>query len=289
MTLFDCYVAVDWSAANKATTGADSIWVSARWKEHGSNRSLIENIGTRSEATDYLRALLFEARRKGHRVLAGFDFAFGYPTGFAARLTGAPGWRGIWERFAEDISDGDDNQSNRFEVAATYNQELGVERFWGKPHQHKELYPALPATKPFAGGMLDKRYVETCVPSAKSVFQMAYNGAVGSQTMLGIARLESLRAEFSAKIWPFETDFADQLPEGPAPVFAEIYPTLALPSPPEGEIKDRAQVRAMTMLLDSADAQGKLGALLSPPPGCSEEDRTRMLNEEGSILGAGVL
>ena len=289
MTLFDCYIAVDWSAANQKTTGADSIWVAARWSEDGATRNLIENIGTRSEAMAFLRGLFQTGLEKSHRILAGFDFAFGYPAGLSSALAGQPGWRAMWEKLAADIQDSDDNRSNRFEVASAYNQAMGVERFWGKPHQQKDLYTALPATTPFGGGILDKRFVETRVTGAKSVFQMAYNGAVGSQTMLGIARLEALRTEFSAKVWPFETQFADALPPGPSVVLAEIYPTLALPKPPEGEIKDKAQVRAMTKLLAQADGAGELQAMLSPPPDSTEADIARMLREEGSIIGAGIL
>ena len=38
---------------------------------------------------------------RGKRVLIGFDFPFGYPAGFAARLgLSGPPWQGVWAEIA---------------------------------------------------------------------------------------------------------------------------------------------------------------------------------------------
>ena len=286
--LFDLYLMVDWSAANCPSTGKDSIWVAGRWAEGCPNPPLIENIPTRREALARIAGLLGGARQTGHRVLAGFDFAFGYPQGFAKRLGSRKGWTGVWSRLASMVEDDPTNRSNRFAVGEALNGLVGEPVFWGKPHQHGDLYPGLPA-KRLETTLPTRRIVERHVPRAKSAFQLAYNGAVGSQALLGIAALEGLRRATGARVWPFETAFADDLPEAPLTVLAEVYPTLVVDRAPEGGIKDRAQVEALCSLVAERDREGSLAPLLAPPPGITPAERNVMLREEGSILGAGVL
>lgn len=291
MSLFDAYVAVDWSAANQPRTGKDSIWMAALWDEGGTTRSLCENIPTRSAALARLTGLLGSAAWRRRRVLAGFDFAFGYPFGFAGQALGAPGWQTVWRYLGAHVEDDEQNRSNRFEIAAQLNTAIGVPIFWGKPHQHQDRYPSLPATKPAPHGMPERRLVEQRVKSAKSVFQLAYNGAVGSQTLLGIARLEALRQNLPAevRVWPFETEFADGLPAGPSVTLAEIYPALFLKQAPADGVRDEAQVKAVVTGLRERDLAGRLRPLLEPPPGLTAAERRMMLQEEGSIVGAGIL
>lgn len=78
--MFDAHVMVDWSAASVPRTGRDSIWVC--W--HGADGESLENPSTRHAAKALLAGRLAAAAARGERVLVGFDFPFGYPTGFAA-------------------------------------------------------------------------------------------------------------------------------------------------------------------------------------------------------------
>ena len=66
-----------------------------------------------------LGQLAWRRRARGERVLLGFDFPFGYPAGFAARL-GLPGppWRAVWDEIAGLVEDDQNNRNNRFDVAA---------------------------------------------------------------------------------------------------------------------------------------------------------------------------
>lgn len=287
--LFDCYLAVDWSAANAPTRGKDSIWISTRWGPKGREASTCENIPTRSEAIERLAGIIGAGLANGHRIFAGFDFAFGFPAGVSGMLGGGR-WEETWSLITDAVSDDEANRSNRFDVGSRFNHMIGRPMFWGKPHQHMDRYEHLPAKKPQADHQ-ERRVVEQMLPGAKSVFQLAYNGAVGSQTLLGIARLQKLRAQLgdSAKVWPFETSFAANLPAGPSVVLAEIYPSLVLPRAPAGEVKDKAQVKAYTSEIARLDRRGALRPLLDAPPGVTEEERAAMLREEGSIVGAGVL
>src|SRR5690606_31281767 len=110
MTLFDRYIAVDWSAANSPRTGVDSIWI-GEYGPDGLAPSL--NPPTRAEATALLIDRLRLLRTAGARVFIGFDFVLGYPRGAARAIAGKRGWRAMWEAIVEAVEDGSDNRSNR--------------------------------------------------------------------------------------------------------------------------------------------------------------------------------
>src|SRR5487761_910089 len=113
--LFDRYVIVDWSAENKKNTGRNSIWI-CHVGPHGES---CENPETRHRAQLLPGEILAASAAGGERVLLGFDFPFGYPAGFAARLglQGTP-WRSTWDELARLVEDREDNHNNRFAVAA---------------------------------------------------------------------------------------------------------------------------------------------------------------------------
>ena len=87
---------------------------------------------------------------------------------------------------------------------------------------------------------------------AKTVWQLAHAGFVGSRVLLGLPALERLTADprlmGRAAIWPFRPGLC--VPEAPV-VIAEIHPSLLGSEigagKEEGEILDRAQVRANAM------------------------------------------
>ena len=128
MTLFDGYVAVDWSASNEPVCGANSIWI-AVCDDRGPLE--LENPATRQEAMDSIETLLRTATDERRRLLCGFDFSFGYPEGTARKLTGRDCWEAIWERIAEVIEDCPNNRNNRFDAAAELNGCFGgAGPFW---------------------------------------------------------------------------------------------------------------------------------------------------------------
>ncbi|WP_035872816.1 precorrin-8X methylmutase [Cucumibacter marinus] len=285
--LFDAYVAVDWSAANTPKRGKDSIWIAARER---SGQTAISNPATRHEAMIEIRALLRRLRAARQRVLIGFDFAFGWPEGGAEAVLGAPGWQAVWHTLGERIEDSETNASNRFEVAAWFNREAadGTPRFWGHPHQHS--YDDLTATSVTRDGdpVPAARLAEQRC-RAKPVWQLTGAGAVGSQAMTGIARLETLRRDpdFAGDlaIWPFETRFAEALDA--SIVIAEIYPSLLKPEIGAGEVPDKVQVEAYADWLADIDGAGEMKRLLGAPDDLSESERETVLAEEGWILGVG--
>lgn len=287
MPLFDRYIAVDWSAANSPKRGKDSIWIGELGPD---GRVPSENPTTRHAAMASIASRLLAARARRERIMLGFDFVFGYPRGASAAIAGAVDWRTLWRYLAANVVDDADNHSNRFHLAETINLRLaGGPHFWGHPHQHS--YAGLHPKRPAAAytSIPERRTAERYVRSAQPVWKLTGVGSVGSQAMLGIARLESLRTDprFTADIaiWPFETAFADELTK---PItIVEIYPSLFPVTEADGLPRDRAQVEITTSRFADLDRAGLLGTFLRLPPALPAEERAIVLAEEGWIAGAG--
>lgn len=275
---FDTVVVVDWSAASSpspAKPSADAIWIGVA----GGNGEQIAYFRTRAAAEAALQQLLAEERAAGRRVLAGFDFALGYPAGFAERLTGHACARAVWAWMAAHIVDGPDNRNNRFAVADGINRMLGgAGPFWGRPALPE--WPALPATKAVdyaALGLPERRAVERVVPRAQPVWKLYTTGSVGSQVLTGLPMVHRLAQGADVAVWPF--DGADRVAAAGV-VLAEIYPSLLAPVVALAEgIKDAAQVRLLSRALWRLAQAGRIGPMLDLPYGVPPD--------EGWILGAG--
>lgn len=281
MTLFDRYIAVDWSAANERRAGKDSIWVAEQGPE-GLRLSL--NPPTRAEATALLIERIRAARAAGKRIMVGFDFVFGYPRGAARAIAGKPGWRAVWDAIGAAVTDSAENKSNRFEVASAFNRTLELAHFWGHPPHHR--YADLQPTRPLHDYLhiAEHRLAESYARGPQPVWKLSGVGSVGSQTLLGIPRLLALKAEFpEAKVWPFETAFESEL--GPL-TLVEIYPSM-FPLPGKAEPKDREQVEISVTRFAELDASGLLGEFLSAPGVLLPSQKRDALEEEGWIAGVG--
>ena len=274
MTLFDGYLAVDWSANGRPKRGKDSIWLAVRGWE---GMEEPENLSTRSQAVARIEEMLGRATEAGRRLLCGFDFPFGYPQGTARALTGRGGWEAVWSRIAEVIEEGPDNANNRFDAAAVLNAGFaGDGPFWG--NGLKRDIPGLPRRKPSGWGETlppNRRHAESEVRRAQEVWKLAGAGSVGGQALVGIAALAGLRRRTGAEIWPFET-----LGEGRTHVLAEIYPSLIEPEPGP-EVKDARQVSAVARALQRLDAAGALARHLGAP----REMPAAVREEEATIFG----
>ena len=287
MPLFDHYIAIDWSAANQPVRGANSIW----WASVSRNGAIsLENFSTRLETMINLGEQIRRVIRSGERLLIGFDFAFGFPSGLAKTITGVAHWTALWDRIGTWVQDDARNRNNRFEVGSRLNAVIGLEEgpFWGHPHQHMDRYdnlkpkspPDLPVSFP------RKRRVETRQRSAKSVFQLAYTGSVGSQSILGMAALNRLRSDpdigDAIAIWPFETHFAADLSK-PVTV-VEIYPSAHSVDRSSHDIIDAAQVLSVARDMAAWDRSGAMPDKLSAF-GLTDLERSLVLTEEGWIFG----
>jgi hypothetical protein len=288
--LFDTILVVDWSARatpSPRRPSPDAIWIAAA----GAGAFAPLYLRTRAEAAAWLVAFLSDALANRRRVLAGFDFPFGYPRGLAAALAGHPDAFALWSHLAARIEDAPDNRNNRFAVAAALNARLpGTGPFWGRA-AGLDL-PGLPAlgTARAGHGLPERRLVETRLRSAQPCWKLFTTGSVGSQALLGIPVLHRLRAALAPHlaVWPFDTGLA--APAAPL-VLAEIYPSLlaaeirAATRP--GEIRDAAQVRVTATALAALDATGALAHLFAAAPDLPPTDQATVAREEAWILGAG--
>jgi hypothetical protein len=320
MPLFDRYIAVDWSAANSPRRGRDSIWI-GEWSGGRLAESL--NPPTRHEAMAIVTDRLLAARLAGERVMLGFDFVFGYPAGAADAIVNvfsdvshspdptsplagevaqlgasAPGeagrggdrplWSQLWGILHHLVADAPDNSSNRFLVAADINRRLAAPHYWGHPHQHR--YDHLHPRRPVAYARIpERRHAEILARTAQPVWKLTGAGAVGSQSLLGIARLETLRRHAvlgaDIAIWPFETAFAESMVR---PItIVEIYPSLFPLADASITPKDRAQVETCVRHFAALDRAGHLAAFLAGPSNLSSAERAAVLTEEGWIAGIG--
>jgi len=294
--LFSAYVIVDWSAAAKPTTGADSVWIGVL-KRDVRFRLTFEshNPATRQEAETKLAAILDDFKKRGERALVGFDFPLGFPRGFANALSlpGEQPWRAVWDQLAKMVKDKADNTNNRFGVGSEINRRLtgGPFPFWGCPP--KDTLTTLQPKRTREHGPEDLpefRYADEAAKGAHSIWKLYYNGSVGGQAIVGIPaarRLKDARGD-AARVWPFETGFkalteADL--EGVLVVIAEVYPSLLKAVPAAGEVKDLAQVRAQAEHFAKLDEAGKLAALFAGPKAADEVVEAAQ-SEEGWILGA---
>lgn len=297
--LFSAYVIVDWSAAAKPTTGADSVWIGVL-KRDVRFRLTFEswNPATRQEAEARLATLLDDLKKRGERALVGFDFPLGFPRGFAAALNlpGERPWRAVWDQLNKMVKDKADNTNNRFGVGSEINRRLtgGPFPFWGCPP--KDALTTLQPKRPREHGPEDLpefRHADVAAKGAHSIWKLYYNGSVGGQAIMGIPavrRLRDARGE-TVKVWPFETGFkalteADL--EGVDVVVAEVYPSLVKAAPAPGEVKDLTQVRGLAEHFAKLDEAGKLAALFGPSKDAPADLVVDVQHEEGWILGAAI-
>ena len=294
--LFNAYVIVDWSAAAKPSTGADSVWIGVM-KRDVRFRLTFEafNPPTRQEAEKKLASLLDDFKKRSERALVGFDFPLGFPRGFAPalNLTGDEPWRAVWDQLDKMVKDKADNTNNRFGVGSEINRRMtgGPFPFWGCPP--KDALTTLQPKRTREHGPDDLpefRYADQAAKGASSIWKLYYNGSVGGQAIMGIPavrRMKLARGE-ALKAWHSETGLQplkESDLEGVDVVVAEVYPSLYKAQPAPGEVKDLAQVRVTAEHFAKLDEAGKLGAAFGPGKDLAAEVVAVAEREEGWILG----
>ncbi len=284
--MFDRVVVVDWSANSTPKLGRDSIWIAVN---DGDCDIETTNLSTRATAIDHLVGLL-ESDRSA-TTLIGVDFSLGYPAGTAAGLgLVGVGWSAMWQLLADRISDDDRNANNRFAVADELNQRFtgGSAPFWGCPPSARST--RLTSTKPAASASVNEyRAVEEILRARGlrpfSSWQLLGAGAVGSQSLLGIARLQGLRQHVGDRlqVWPFTTGLRMPVLRDGAVVVAEVWPSMLPVVDVDAVVRDLVHVRTTARWLAQADSSGELSAWFSPrvPPDVAQA----VAAEEGWILG----
>ena len=295
--LFHTHIVVDWSARSGRSPeqpSKDTIWWAVAHTDGGAAKAP-EYARTRHDALCRIARLVADELDAGRRLLVGFDFPFGYPAGVAEHLTGRACALALWDWLAERIEDGADNTNNRYKVAAEMNAfYCGLGPFWGRPQTWS--FPTIPE-KGKARTCRDThprehRIADCHAKGAKTVWQLAYAGSVGSQVLLGLPALKRLLADPLIRgrgaVWPFDTGLS--APDAPA-VIAEVYPSLLKEKVAErkhdDEILDRAQVRVNADAFARLDAGGGLAPLFAGAPSLTPAERLLVESEEAWILGLG--
>ncbi len=297
---FDSFIMVDWSAAARPRTGADSIWIAVLDRDAGAHTPVhLENPETRGQARARLHDLFRERLNRGSQVLAGFDFPFGYPAGTAAalRLPGRkPPWQRLWSYLAREIEDGPRNENNRFTVAARMNETLSGTAFpfWGCPVGRDAPFLTQRKSRPHGpGDIAERRLADRAAQGAQPVWKLYTTGSVGSQVLMGLPVLEALRRDpvigSRINVWPFETGLAPPDDCDAMVTMAEIYPSLWVRHGAPGEVKDAVQVRNVVEYLSALDEKNELHQLFKGPRVVTAAQNKAILKEEAWILGVETL
>lgn len=270
---FDTFAIVDWSGGKDtgAAPRADAIW-SALVRQGRASAPVYHR--NRQVCARWLTDLIETETAAGRRLFLGFDFPFGYPKGFAKAVTGSADPLTLWDWLEDRIEDGADG-NNRFDVAADINAIFrGLGPFWGNALKRDIDGLARKGKDRSFAGLPEKRAVEVEAPGTFTVWQLAGQGAVGSQVLMGLPVLARLRRQFGSKVsvWPFE--------KAQAPVvLAEVWPSLLSDVVAErlaqGGIKDAHQVEVLARALARIEPQALADIMAVEAP------------EEGWILGVG--
>lgn len=307
MPYFDSYVMVDWSSNNRPVAGPNSVWICTGERQGNAlnpNHLRTCNPDTRCKALDCVRAFLHQQGRATRRTLVGFDFPYGYPSGFAVALgLGAEGqqpWRQTWQRLFDDLSDRPDNHNNRFQVAAQFNEIIGQPPgpFWGH-HPAALDNLGLPGHRPpfpFTAGngvvLAEFRKTEQILRVAgfhpQSAWHLLGAGAVGGQVLAGIPTIKELRDDLHLRndsvVWPFEA--VDWLANRrPLVVHVEVWPRV-VPGPTPAGVADEQQVLGLVAYFAQLDSDDLLLPLFEVPSQLPPDVRQWVLEEEGWTLGA---
>lgn len=272
MTAFDSFAMVDWSGGND--TGPrpckDAIWMAVVRQGQAEPPVYLRN---RALAEEAITALIDEELSAGRRLCIGFDFPFGYPSGFARALTGSDDPFALWDWIEARIEDAP-RDNNRFDLAGEINASFpGKGPFWFNGLKREIAH--LPRRDVREGhGTKELRDAEALAKGAFSCWQLGGAGAVGGQVLTGLPVLARLRRRFAGQVaaWPFEPL------EAPV-ALVEIWPGLINPAVKRAEatggIRDAHQVALLARALACLPATDLRAMLEVQAP------------EEGWIMGLG--
>jgi hypothetical protein len=258
---------VDWSASSRPKLGRDSVWIGII-NERGALPELT-NAATRTLAESLIEEAALRLQRESAQLILGLDFALTYPS-IVTELLVPPAARPserehhpahqLWSLIDRLIVDEPSNHNNRIDVAGVLNERLGEPLFWGLPTYRGTTSSVGDSTPTVPGRLVptplprfracDRLAAAAAGSFISSPFQLFGAGAVGSQSLLGMAMLGRLERRLGLiDLWPYEHRSAPI-------VVVEVWPTLSAPDAttihPDVLIKDQAQVTECVLELASS-------------------------------------
>ncbi|MDA8197541.1 MAG: hypothetical protein M0019_10120 [Actinomycetota bacterium] len=203
------------------------------------------NIATRRQLEEAIEKILLSVG-DSTKVRIGFDFSLGFPEKIALRLAkkfdssrqliGSSANRSIASFIIDEIGaqvqDGQDNSNNRFAVASDLNKLLGMNYFWGLPTSVDAEVSELdverkkrPLDTDLEYRIVERKLMIEQGLRPSSIRQLVGAGAVGGQSILGMANISRLIRRIGSErvsLWPFDSSSRK------VTIF-EIWPTLTVP------------------------------------------------------------
>lgn len=249
----------------------------------------------------YVKHEIQDAKNVGERVLIGFDFAFGYPSGYIPALGISDGWHGFLT-FLTDLIRDENNENNRFQVADLLNARLGKGQgpLWGHPatHSYKHLGPKKNGFphRTETGQIEEFRCVDLNLRSKglQPIWKICYTASVGGQTLTGLPHLQRISTDKDigshVVIWPFDTGFiADPYASRPDTVatIVEIWPGI-MPIDPryKSDIRDEGQVKTISEYMKDIFQRGEIDRCFKPSDISVAPNLDDITEQEGWIFGA---
>ncbi len=308
--MFNTYIFCDWNARNAlgpAQPAADNVWVGEATPQDGLLNE--EYFTGRHLAVEHVTERLLHHVDLGHRILIGFDFAYGYPRGLAAALNlphDSLTWWAIWTELCIRVHDSPQNDSNRFSAASDLNHIAGLGGagpFWGVPPNQATAYllpngPGFPFAAQNDIELIRLRITEERLRGVQEAWKLYGAGSVGSQTLVGIPYVWRLRRHPKlarlSRVWPFETSFTPTPCSDLTPciLHAEIWPGVMdnevdqILADDEDAIRDQIQVRVMCQWASDRDEDGSLGRYFNTPSNLKRNQLDACVSHEGWILGS---
>ncbi len=280
---------VDWSSLGRPSPvreSKDAIWT-ACWINGKSYPPRYHR--TRLAVFDYLT----EKMKNEKRLLIGFDFPFGYPYDSYNEF-GRSDWKDLWKLISTNIKDDIDNcknKNNRFDVANKLNSLFAGEGpFWGhhfSPNNFLHLKQK-PTLQDYDNKLPSKfRHIEKILGNQHGinpspVWGLFGQGSVGSQSLVGIPKVNKLHNESNCVVWPFEN-----IDDENKHVIAEIYPSI-WDIQGDHDINDANQVYTVAKNIAYLDENKLLQKFLNAPFDYERDNKINegdIIKKEGWILG----
>lgn len=261
VSVFDCYIGIDYSGAKTPTSNLKGLRVYTADR----SSSPVEIQPPPSPRKYWTRCgiaeWLVERLREDSRALIGIDHGFSFPLQYFDKY----GLSHDWPAFLDDF-----------------------QRHWPTDEDH--TYVDFVRDGICGNGALRsgntrwRRMTEIRAGAAKSVFQFDVQGSVAKSTHAGLPWLRYLRQQVGDRVhfWPFD----GWKPPAGRSVVAEVYPSLwSRNFAREGRSADQHDAYSVAAWMRTADADGTLRRCFDPP--LDREGRSAAAIE-GWILGAGI-